>query len=447
MTSIIDRRVFFKTTLGGVAGYFASPLNVLAAPPVTRQLGAPTLNTAKNVIFILMRGAPSQIDTFDLKVGSWTPADFNPTTVGDMDFPEGLFPNITTQLGHISVVRSMQSTALVHPLLQNWTQIARNPTSATGPIAPNMGSIVALETESARRSDQPLPGFVSLNSAGRVAKQGYFGGLYAPFDVIADPDGLAGLSNPVGEDLFNARYDMLQLLDSQNRTPSQYGTVLEEMHDFYSSARKIMYEPVVNDAFSFTDLDSERYGGSELGNSCIVARNILAGDLGTHYVQINSAGWDHHQDIYLEDAGLRQRAAELDPALSTLIADLASTPGTAGQTLLDDTRIVAKGEFGRTIGDLTSRDGRDHYFVHFAIFAGGGTVGGRIIGRTTPDGRFVEDPGWSGNRPATAEDIAATIYSALGIDYTTVREDDPLGRGFPYVPSTPWQAYPITELF
>ena len=128
MTSIIDRRVFFKTTLGGVAGYFASPLNVLAAPPVTRQLGAPTLNTAKNVIFILMRGAPSQIDTFDLKVGSWTPADFNPTTVGDMDFPEGLLPNITAQLGHISVVRSMQSTALVHPLLQTWTQIARNPT-------------------------------------------------------------------------------------------------------------------------------------------------------------------------------------------------------------------------------------------------------------------------------------------------------------------------------
>ena len=63
------------------------------------------------------------------------------------------------------------------------------------------------------------------------------------------------------------------------------------------------------------------------------------------------------------------------------------------------------------------------------------------------DGRFVQDPGWSAGRPATAEDIAATIYSAMGINYATVRQDDPLGRGFPYVPSTPWQAYPIDELF
>ena len=447
MTSILDRRVFFRTTLAGVAGYFASPLNLLAAPPVTTELGAPALGTAKNVIFILMRGAPSQIDTFDLKVGSWTPADFDPTTVGDMDFPQGLMPNLTEQLGRISVVRSMQSTALVHPLLQTWTQIARNPTSATGPIAPNIGSVVALEAEPGRRSDQPLPGFVSLNTGGRVAKQGYFGGLYSPFDTVADPDGLDGLSNPVGEDLFNARYDMLQLLDGRNREPSQYGTLLEEMHNFYSSARRMMYEPAVNEAFSFTDLDSERYGDTDFGNSCIVARNILAGDLGTHYIQIDSRNWDHHQDIYLEGAGLYQRAGELDPALSNLIVDLASTPGTAGQTMLDDTLIVAKGEFGRTIGALTSRAGRDHYFVHFTIFAGGGTVGGRVIGRTTPDGRFVEDPGWSGNRPATAEDVAATIYASLGIDYTTVREDDPLGRGFPYVPSTPWQAYPITELF
>ena len=115
--------------------------------------------------------------------------------------------------------------------------------------------------------------------------------------------------------------------------------------------------------------------------------------LGTHYVQINSGGWDHHQDIYLEGAGIYARAEELDPALSNLLADLASTPGSAGNTLLDDTLIVAKGEFGRTVGGLTSQSGRDHYFVHFAMFAGGGTVGGRVVGKTTPDGRFVEDPG------------------------------------------------------
>ena len=246
---------------------------------------------------------------------------------------------------------------------------------------------------------------------------------------------------------FESRYDMLQLLDARNRYPSVYGNLLEEMNNFYSSARRIMYKPEVQTAFQFTALDSERYGKTGFGDSCVVARNILAGDLGTHYIQINTSGWDHHQDIYLEGEGLYSRAAQLDPALSNLMVDLASTPGSPGKTLLDDTLIVAKGEFGRTVGNLTSRSGRDHYFVHFTMFAGGGVVGGRVVGKTTADGRFVEDPGWSGNRPATAEDVAATIYSALGIDHTTVRSDDPLGRGFRYTPDTPWESYPILELF
>ena len=219
------------------------------------------------------------------------------------------------------------------------------------------------------------------------------------------------------------------------------------MDDFYSSARRMMYEPDVNEAFSFSENDSERYGGTTCGDSCVVARNILAADLGTRYIQINSSGWDHHQDIYLAGAGIYQRGAELDAALANLIEDLANTPGAVRPTLLEETLIVAKGEFGRTVGELTSRYGRDHYFVHSAVFAGGGTVGGKVIGETTADGRFIQDPGWSAGRPAGAEDVAATIYSAMGIDYTTVLDDDPLGRGFPYVPSSPWQAYPIDELF
>jgi hypothetical protein len=444
---MIDRRIFFKTAMAGVAGYFASPLELPAqgffgAPPQPQPLG-----TAKNVIFILMAGAPSQVDTFDLKVGPWTPADFTPTTINGFDFPEGLLPGLARQLQHISVVRSMQSTALVHPLLQTWTQIARNPTSATGKIAPNIGSIVALEAETERRSDQPLPGFVSLNTGGRVHKQGYLPGRYSPFDTVAEQEGLSNLNNAAGEDLFTSRFEMLQLLDARNRLQSQYGTSLDEMHDFYVSGRRLMYEPRVSEAFQFSDAEAERFGSSGFGNSCIVARNILKGDLGTRYIQINSGGWDHHQDIYLAGVGLYARAAEFDPALSTLIDDLASTPGSAGKSLLDDTLIVAKGEFGRTVGTLTSRAGRDHYFVHSALFAGGGIVGGRIVGQTTPDGRFVETPGWSANRPATAEDVAATIYSATGINYKTIRTDDPLGRGFPYIPSTPWQGTPISELF
>ena len=146
MEPIIDRRIFFKIAATGVAGYFASPMQMFAEVTTTWNPQATMLNTAKNVIFVLLPGAPSQIDTFDLHVGPWTPEDFAPDTINGANWPSGLLPNLAAQfgLGRFSIIRSCQSTALVHLLLQNWTQIARNPVSATGKIAPNIGSVVAL---------------------------------------------------------------------------------------------------------------------------------------------------------------------------------------------------------------------------------------------------------------------------------------------------------------
>src|SRR5438552_17226480 len=132
----LGRRNFFKIAGAGVAGYFLSPL--LKASPVKAQSYAHVMGTAKYCIFMLLTGAPSPWDTFDLKVGSWTPADFNPTPFNGINFPQGLMPTIATQLDKIAIVRSVRSTALVHQLLQTWTQIARNPSAALGKIAPNL---------------------------------------------------------------------------------------------------------------------------------------------------------------------------------------------------------------------------------------------------------------------------------------------------------------------
>jgi uncharacterized protein (DUF1501 family) len=163
---------------------------------------------------------------------------------------------------------------------------------------------------------------------------------------------------------------------------------------------------------------------------------------------ITIGGWDNHQNIYQQNAGVYRPARQLDAALGNLIADLAITPGSDSKSKLDETLIVAKGEFGRTVGNITNQGGRDHYFVHSALFAGGGVRGGQVIGSTTDDGKFIDNPGWSEDRAVVPEDIAATIYSAIGINYTTVRHDDPLGRGFEYVPSnTGWHISPILELF
>jgi hypothetical protein len=345
------------------------------------------------------------------------------------------------------LIRSCQTTALVHPLLQTWAQIARNPTSATGKIAPNIGSIVALEKEPERKSNQKLPGFVSLNGGGSLQGVGYLPSVYSPFDVTPSANGLTNLTNSDGQSSFTNRYNMLQSMDASIGPNSPYGKKFEEMADFYSSARSLMYDSSVSNAFRFTSDEQQRFGNTSFGNACVTARNIIAANLGTRYVQINLGGWDNHQNIYQTNAGIYPSAHALDNGLGSLICDLAVMPGSNGKTLLDETLIVAKGEFGRTVGNITSQLGRDHYFVHSALIAGGGTRG-VAIGKTTADGAYVDDPGWSAGRPVYAEDIAATIYSALGINYNTTRHDDPLGRGFEYIPTTgSYIGQPILELF
>ena len=84
----------------------------------------------------------------------------------------------------------------------------------------------------------------------------------------------------------------------------------------------------------------------------------------------------------------------------------------------------------------------------FATFAGGGIKGGRAIGTTDAQGARTTDFGWSEGRDIRVEDIEATIYSALGINWTNVRYDDPFGRGFEYVPSAGEGLYkPVHELW
>lgn len=446
----LGRRNFFKLAGAGLTGYFLMPAlsgEAAAAIPDAAS-GAHLIGKARNCIFILMTGAPSQLDTFDLKVGSWTPSDFNPTSYNGVMFPQGLMPKLADRLNSFAIMRSLRAPALVHPLQQTWAQIARSPTSALGKVAPNIGSVAALEFEPQRKAHQKMPVFVSINTGGAVVGSGYFNGLYSPFDVNADPLGLDSLSNSDGQSVFENRYSVLQSIDTGLRTNSPLGTDVATMGSFYDRARNMMFDPQIDAAFKFTTEEQQRFGDSTFGNGCIIARNLLKGDFGTRFVHLNFGGWDHHDLIYDRTQGIYPLATGLDNGLATLLDDLASSPGLNGGTLLDETLIVAMGEFGRTIGPLTGQEGRDHYFQHFAVFAGGGVSGGKVIGSTTADGTTVEDPGWSQNRPASYEDVAATIYSALGIDYLKILDDDPFGRGFEYVPFANEGAwYPINELF
>jgi len=114
--------------------------------------------------------------------------------------------------------------------------------------------------------------------------------------------------------------------------------------------------------------------------------------------------------------------------------DLKQMKSQDGSSLLSKTLVLAMGEFGRTPGNLTDIKGRDHWpAVRAGMFAGAGVKGGRLIGATDEQGGKITKFDWHKNRPMYPEDVTATIYSALGIDWSKKIGGTPSGRAFEYV--------------
>jgi hypothetical protein len=437
----LGRRLFFRHLAGAVGGYMLMP----SRPGEAVARGAQPIGKARNCLFILLSGGASHTDTFDLKTGSWTPAAFNPTWFDSLYWPQGLLPKVAEHMDSIAVVRSVRSWAAVHELARNWVQIGRNPAASTSRIAPHIGSIVSLEL-GAQTPDQILPTFIALNSGNNLPGQGYLTPEHAPFYVEANGGGLGNTTHPDGAAAFDRRYDLLLKLEAEERAANELGPGTREMMQFNQSARQLMYNTTVDNTFRFANDERLRYGNSGFGNACLAARNLLRNQLGTRFIQISVGGWDNHTNIYqgpFNAANAASLARQFDAGLGALLADLKQA------SLLDQTLVFCIGEFGRTTGPLNTGAGRDHYLQQAVLFAGAGIRGPKAIGSTDGLGRGTAEPGWRGDRDVRAEDIEATIYSALGIDWMTVRRDDPLGRGYEYVPLSATQNIyqPLHELW
>jgi hypothetical protein len=443
----LSRRRFFRVAGTAIVGsYFADALN----PPRLEAASGPALKgTARNCIFVFMAGAPSHSDTWDLKEGAWTPAAFAPASFGDLRFAQGLMPMIAAQLDKLVFVRSALSWAAVHGLAQTWVQKSRNPTGALGDVAPHIGSVVSLETQAQRKAGDVLPGFVGLGTSSMIGS-GYLSSRYAPLVVASvSAGGLQSLKHADGAAAFAERYGLLQTLDADRAPGSPYGDLPADMADFYTQAKALADSPTVNTLFSYTAADYARYGSTQFGGTALIAKQLLAANQGTRFVQLTVGGWDNHSNIYAPNGGLFNQMKFFDPAVGSLLSDLAATRGAnPGKTLLDETLVVMMGEFGRTVGPPNAQGGRDHFQRMSVAFAGGGVRGGRAVGATDLAANKVVDYGWSGNRDVRIEDLTCTIYSALGIDYTTVLHNDPIGRGFEYVPFAKDGVYvPVAEVF
>ena len=224
------------------------PGRALCAGGRRRHPGVATKNTAKNVIFILLAGAPSHTDTFDLKVVSGvTPASFNPETINGIAVAHRPAAQAgASMIADFAIVRSMRSHALVHSLAQTWTQIGRNPAAALGNIAPNIGSIVAIEKEKERQPGQVFPTFLALNSGGGVGAGYLRAQSMRPFRVTPATSGIANTTNPDdrnGTASFNTRWSLLHALDDSLRVNSPNGTPMEDYDDFYAAAPRDDVQP------------------------------------------------------------------------------------------------------------------------------------------------------------------------------------------------------------
>ena len=157
----------------------------------------------------------------------------------------------------------------------------------------------------------------------------------------------------------------------------------------------------------------ENYGNGRLGKGALLAKRLVKS--GVRFVEVNSGGWDMHNDLW--GGAIQQRAGELDKALAALIADLKA------EGLFEKTIIAVGTEFGRT-PKINANGGRDHHpRVFSTMFAGGGIVGGQVYGKSDKLGMAVEE------NPVTPLDFNATIAYSLGIDLNKVIYA-PSGRPF-----------------
>ncbi len=411
----------------------------------TSTLNPVVRGTARSCIFVYLNGAPSHLDTFDVKDAAWNPADADIQQRGNIALSNTFFPKLSTLTDDMCILRSVRSWEAIHDRGVFYMQTAHPSNPAFLAETPHVGAIISQELQGAG----PMPPFLSLNQDGGTFQGSTFlGGSVAPLAAPTDGNSLTAIQHDYfGEDSrtrFFERYALLERLDSRLRN-APLSIEMAAQADHYESARQMMFNESIASVFQLSNDENLRYGDTSLGRAARVARNAVRAKNGTTFIALTHSGWDTHQRMFDRNATPNHYTLtnELDTAIGALVQDLKDSGD------LDQTLIVMMGEFGRTPGALNLQGGRDHHKNAMSVaLIGGGVRGNKNIGSTDSGGAAVVDPGWSGGRAIVMEDIAATMYSALGIDWTKSIQDTPSGRRFEYVPFASTGLYTsIDEVF
>jgi len=449
----VTRRDVLRVGGAGLLGATLGQLLALRAHAEEHAAGGgPGWGKAKSVILVYLQGGPSHLDLWDPKPEATEKVRsvFQPigTKIPGVHFTEVL-PQLAQINDKFTLIRSMSytpnglfnHTAAIYQMMTGYTTDKVSPSGQLEPPTPadfpNFGSqIVRLQPTS-----EPMLPFVMLprplqesNVVGKGGTAGFLGKAFDPYYLY-----------PAGDDMDMNKMDQVKV-DDLTLPPDVFAVRLQRRADLRRMIDARM--DVINQAIADQNLDAyceqalnlivsgrarrafnlqeesasvrDRYGRNTFGQSCLLARRLV--EAGTRVVEViwpkvansDNHSWDHH--VGLTDRMKNQSGPMLDTGLSALLEDLDQ------RGRLDDTLVLAVGEFGRspqkgvsTSGNGNSADGRDHWpYCYTAIIAGAGVKRGYVHGRSDQTASApLEDPVHPGQ-------LLASVYHAFGIHPETI---------------------------
>ena len=378
------RAAFGITLLDGLAG--------------RRATAAPTAG-GTNVIYLMMRGAMSHIDTFDPQPGREEQGETKAiaTKLPGVMFGEHL-PLLAGLADRLAVIRSLTTETGAH---EQGTYLMRTSYAQLNSIRhPAFGSW-ALHVLGKRSRD--LPGYVLVGNGNEHPGCGFLDPAVTPVP-LADPErGLENIARPayLSQANFERRLSLAERIDGDFKR-HYAGRQIEAYDQMYADAVRLMGSGDLA-AFDISREDAatrERYGRSRLGQGCLLARRLV--ESGVRCVEVEMGGWDMHRDLWEE---LPEKVGELDTAMAALIEDLAA------RGLLGSTLVVLATEFGRS-PKVNENAGRDHHPAVFScVLAGAGVKPGVVHGASDAAGRLPD------RDAVSVADFNATIAAACGMPW------------------------------
>jgi hypothetical protein len=450
----IDRRAFLKAGGMGLLN-FSVPGMVLGKDQFDNSGKA--VASKKCCIFLLLCGGPSHIDTWDMKPdapleirGPYKPIR---TKVPGMHLSE-LHPKLAKVTDHFCLIRSMHHPRPIsnhfdamHNLLSG--QIVEQVKQGVPDDLPYIGSVVAKHLANERNllTNAWLIKCVGppVFCAPNIGSGGYLGSSYAPV-FIGSADNhpampsfkMPEIFEPTDLQRLKQRRELLGSIESNQLSEEPSGKDWNELRE---RAFDAMTRPEGRAAFNLHEEPTsvrERYGMHPLGQNLLLARRMV--EAGVRFVTVNgwvgpapgekgggppSSSWDMHGgNMGMGNAfgsgsyGMGWCLPRLDEALSALFSDLKD------RGMLDDTLVVAVGEFGRTPTILTQGPpGRQHWPQCFsAIVGGGGVRGGAIYGESDKTASAPKSD------PVTPQDLHATVLHALGVPLNDIGKNTGISR-------------------